>query len=37
LSRHYWRDLAAYPSASDEQPSNAGIRGIAAHKVYPSR
>jgi len=33
--------LAAYPSASDEQPfsnnyRNADIRGIAVHKVYPS-
>jgi len=27
--------LAAYPSASGEQPSNADIRGIAVHKVYP--
>ena len=35
LSRHYCRDHAAYPSASGEPPSSAGIRGITAHKVYP--
>ena len=34
-SRYCYRDLAAYPSASDEPPSNADIRGITAHKVYP--
>ncbi len=33
--RHYWRGLAAYPSASGGPPSNADIRGITAHKVYP--
>ena len=32
---HYCNNLAAYPSASGEQPSNADIRGIAVHKVYP--
>ena len=26
---------AAYPPASDEQPSNTGIFGLATHKVYP--
>lgn len=30
-------DLAAYPPASGEPPSNAGLRGITAHKVYPVR
>ncbi len=33
---HYWQDLAAYPPTSGKQPSNAGIRGITACKVYPS-
>jgi len=28
--------LATYPPALDEQPSNAGIFGLATHKVYPS-
>lgn len=32
---YYYNNLAAYPSASGEQPSNADIRGIAVHKVYP--
>lgn len=37
---HYCNNLAAYPSASGEQPSSDGyrsadIRGIAVHKVYP--
>jgi len=27
--------VAAYPSASGEPPSNADLRGITAHKVYP--
>ncbi len=35
LPQHYCCDLAAYPSASGEQPSNADIRGITVHKVYP--
>ena len=34
---HCCRDLAAYPPASDEPSSIAGIRGISACKVYPSR
>jgi len=29
--------LATYPPGSDEQPSNAGIFGFAAHKVYLRR
>ena len=33
--QHYCYNLAAYPSASDEPPSSAGLRGITAHKVYP--
>jgi hypothetical protein len=35
LPYHYWPGHAAYPPASGEQPSNAGIHGITAHKVYP--
>lgn len=33
--QHYCYNLAAYPPASDEPPSIAGICGITAHKVYP--
>ena len=33
--QHCCCDLAAYPSASDEQSSSADIRGITAPKVYP--